>query len=811
VVGGDVAAINEVHTYVLDGAGGVAGATFIIDGFTVTVGSVVQGVAVATGDGDAIGAAVVRQWGASPASFINSPDLQSITYDAGTNALAFTFKASAGNVANTIIGASAGSLAAIAEATTPIVEYSAASGSADTFVVVGSVSAVKAADYGKTYSSQEALNAVTGNAPMVDLATELLTAHTTTDVLGNESIDGGLGADTLHVFGDADLTTTTLTSIESIQVHSTLRLTLAQINALVANGTTITFDAQGDGRLIISGTTATPLTATTALNLTGLGAMTGLDSLVLSGLSSYTGTISTAAGFPATALNALVGAGEVHTYALGTNTGLAAGAGRALTINGVTVTEGVAGIAEDNIDAIGAAFAATAVTSFTATPNLASVAYNSSTDVLTFTFKASAGNVADAVLGAATGTGSAGTGAETATVQGPTTATVVPAAITVGSAGVDYFWGTSGDDAFTFATSAAGADFIYGLEGDDTITYALEADLWSGTALVDAAIQGGANGLAGDKLLLGTAATAFSIPNTVTTWTAMSGIEKLTVVPNTAIYTIALAANASAVGGLNAVDLSGDTNATGANSVNVSLSATGYTLTGSAGNDTFTGVVAVADTFNVAGGTDTITNLSGSDVLKVAAGATATVTVSAAYTAGVGTTNLGTANLTSAGFGVNLGAVIGGTTGFSITNSGAAATLVGSAFGDTITGGAGADTITGGAGADTITLGLGADTLVLNNFATADTIADYAVVDDSIQLSKAVFTALGALGTLTAAEFVSGAGTVAGADATDRIAYNLTNGDLYYDADGSGVGAAVLIGTFTGAPALVVTEFTIVA
>jgi len=146
----------------------------------------------------------------------------------------------------------------------------------------------------------------------------------------------------------------------------------------------------------------------------------------------------------------------------------------------------------------------------------------------------------------------------------------------------------------------------------------------------------------------------------------------------------------------------------------------------------------------------------------------------------------------------------------SIIGGDGADTLTGGNGADTIDGGGGNDTITGGAGADNITLGAGADVLVLNQTATADTITDYSVSDDAIQLSKATYTALGALGALTADEFVSGAGVVAGADATDRIAYDTSTGNLYYDADGSGASAAVLIGTFTGTPALVVGEFTIV-
>ncbi|MEY5101125.1 MAG: hypothetical protein RJA36_3844, partial [Pseudomonadota bacterium] len=137
------------------------------------------------------------------------------------------------------------------------------------------------------------------------------------------------------------------------------------------------------------------------------------------------------------------------------------------------------------------------------------------------------------------------------------------------------------------------------------------------------------------------------------------------------------------------------------------------TIVGGAGNDSLTGS-AGNDTFNVDAGSDTITDLGGSDVLVVSVGATATATVTAAFTATAATQNSGTATLNSTGFGVDLALVSAGTAGYTVTGSGATAmTLKGSAFADSITGGAGADTISGGAGNDTISGGAGADSIDL--------------------------------------------------------------------------------------------------
>ena len=63
-------------------------------------------------------------------------------------------------------------------------------------------------------------------------------------------------------------------------------------------------------------------------------------------------------------------------------------------------------------------------------------------------------------------------------------------------------------------------------------------------------------------------------------------------------------------------------------------------------------------------------------VSLLASGATLNGTVSAAWTATAGTTNSGTATLTTAGFAVNLAAVTGGSVGYSVTNTAATATML---------------------------------------------------------------------------------------------------------------------------------------
>jgi len=136
------------------------------------------------------------------------------------------------------------------------------------------------------------------------------------------------------------------------------------------------------------------------------------------------------------------------------------------------------------------------------------------------------------------------------------------------------------------------------------------------------------------------------------------------------------------------------------------------------------------------------------------------------------------------------------------TGDSAANTLNGGAGNDSLMGGAGNDTLIGGLGNDTLSGGIGNDVFVFNS-ATAnnlDTILDFTTGTDKIQLSKSIFANLGATGNLTENSFWSAAGAVKGNDANDRVVYNTTTGALYYDADGSGSGAAVqiaLLGTST--------------
>jgi Ca2+-binding RTX toxin-like protein len=161
---------------------------------------------------------------------------------------------------------------------------------------------------------------------------------------------------------------------------------------------------------------------------------------------------------------------------------------------------------------------------------------------------------------------------------------------------------------------------------------------------------------------------------------------------------------------------------------------------------------------------------------------------------------------------------------------------------DSLNGAAGNDIITGKAGGDFIALGAGKDTLVFGGSGSPgsmvisaasvlanlgrDSITDYSVADDSIQLSQAAFGSLatGATGALSSSKFttVASATTAITRDYRDGgFLYNSGTGDLLYTTAnlsnqainsllfaGDSANAAI-IANFVNKPALVSTEFSV--
>lgn len=213
------------------------------------------------------------------------------------------------------------------------------------------------------------------------------------------------------------------------------------------------------------------------------------------------------------------------------------------------------------------------------------------------------------------------------------------------------------------------------------------------------------------------------------------------------------------------------------------------TLTGTSGNDTLSGLGGI-DMLVASGGTDFYDGGAGFDTLDVRATLTGVVV------------NFSDGSI-SGGFNgtfVNMERVLGGNGGDS---------LIGAAGAQEFSGRKGNDTLAGGAGNDVLWGGGDADTFIFRETGTAnaDEVADFASGSDKIVLDASAMAALGASGNFAAgdARFAANASGTA-QDASDRVIFNTTTKQLFYDADGNGSGAAVLIATFQTGATLAATD-----
>lgn len=236
------------------------------------------------------------------------------------------------------------------------------------------------------------------------------------------------------------------------------------------------------------------------------------------------------------------------------------------------------------------------------------------------------------------------------------------------------------------------------------------------------------------------------------------------------------------------------------------------TLSGGSGVDTLRGLVG-DDTLNGGDGNDNLDGGSGIDTLNGDAGADVLVGGGDAdrLDGGIGNDTLygGTGRDTLLGMSEN----------DKLYGEGSDDTLHGGSGSDLLYGGDGndilfgnndVDMLAGGLGRDQMTGGSGVDKFLFDTAlggTNVDAILDFAPVDDIIQLSVSVFSAI-TTGTLAASKFVNG---TAALDANDRIIYNSATGEIFYDADGNGAQAKVLFATVTAGTALTNVDFVVVA
>jgi uncharacterized delta-60 repeat protein len=245
------------------------------------------------------------------------------------------------------------------------------------------------------------------------------------------------------------------------------------------------------------------------------------------------------------------------------------------------------------------------------------------------------------------------------------------------------------------------------------------------------------------------------------------------------------------------------------------------TLDGLGGDDKLTGGNGL-DTFIVSAGRDTITDFNqlgkdvwGMEVLQVLIGAEAIANVRLPWMATASSYNSGTATLLSSGQDIDLSAINEGK-GWTLTNKGKGVLFIGSQFDDVLVGAtgvdnfygnAGNDLLVGGKGSDFLTGGEGEDTFRLSGDTKTDHITDFWSGEDRIELDNLVFKAMLTEGQLAAVQFAQG--TVA-TTATQRILYDQPTGNLWYDVDGSGKKAAVLMAVLDNQVEIAHTDFWVI-
>jgi Ca2+-binding RTX toxin-like protein len=407
---------------------------------------------------------------------------------------------------------------------------------------------------------------------------------------------------------------------------------------------------------------------------------------------------------------------------------------------------------------------------------------------------------------------------------------------------------TSGHDAtdrVVFNTSTG--ELFYDADGSGAGQAQLIAQLQSGATVVatDIAIENGAsggqtiNGTAGNDSLVGTNAddtiNGFAGNDTLRGLGGNdfldggAGVDSLDGGLGDDTYVVTAGDVLVDAGGIDGVIT--DVNWTlGADFENLSMTGTGnLSVTGNNGNN-----VAVGNSgnnyFNLRAGNDTIQAGAGNDWIDMSAFGTASYgddvidggagfdTVNFAISAGQQsaiTVQLWMDEITG-----------GGQSGAGSARVSGVERVIGTAFNDWFFGGDandtfegrdGNDSLWGSTGNDTLTGGNGQDRFAFSETPAAgnvDLITDFVSSTDKIAIDNSVtaFNAIGPDGNFAAgdARFAAGAGFTSGRDASDRIVYNTTTGSLYYDADGSGAGAAQLISTFQGNPAIAATDITVI-
>jgi Ca2+-binding RTX toxin-like protein len=385
-----------------------------------------------------------------------------------------------------------------------------------------------------------------------------------------------------------------------------------------------------------------------------------------------------------------------------------------------------------------------------------------------------------------------------------------------GGEGADHVFGGDGSDAID---GGAGQDTLYGGASTDEVSD-VTADTFRftvapGTANFDH-VGGFTSGT--DKLVLDGAVHANSGPSgnfaagDARFWSSTTGLAHDAddrVIYNTSSGELWYDADGTGSGAAQLIAFVlrfGRPTGVGAEDIEIiNGSAPGNVINGTAGNDT------LADT----SGNDTINGFAGNDTINGGHGGTDVVN------GGDGRDSLAFMTATSAVVANFVtGMVTGGgpgTTSFTdiekVVTGDFNDTLTGNASAQNLTARAGSDTLAGAGGVDTLWGGAGPDTFIFreNGTANADVIGDWTSGSDEVALDNAPMGALGADGAFVGSDARFWASSTGAAhDANDRVLFNTSTGSLYYDADGTGSGAAQLIATVQAGATVVATDISVI-
>ncbi len=389
--------------------------------------------------------------------------------------------------------------------------------------------------------------------------------------------------------------------------------------------------------------------------------------------------------------------------------------------------------------------------------------------------------------------------------------------VLTGGAGIDSMLGGLGNDTYVIDDLV---DVVNEASdgGIDTIKSSISFNLNSvtnienlaltGTANIDAVGDAGANtitGNTGNNVLIGGAGVdnliggggndtyivnitdQGSLEDTVT---AKSGIDTLVIQGNYAGIVKTLTAAST----IENYDISATGNAllnvtgNGSNNQLIGNDAANQ-ITGGAGIDTMSGGLG-DDIYGVDNVSDSVVEVEGAGIDKVNSSVSFDLSTHAVNVEQLSLTGNALINAT------------GNNSDNTLTGNAAANILLGNDGNDILIGGGGNDSLTGGTGADVFRFNA-----TVNALSNVDTINDFVSGADVLQFSSAVMNKLGAMGQFSIDDARFWVNTTGLAhDADDRLIYNSSTGELFYDNNGSATGGAVLVEVLTGAAPLSATD-----